>query len=290
MSPQTISLAYSSDSDDAFMVAPLRQKLVGAADLSFRFYAQDIQKLNELATQGTYDVTAISAAAYPALRHLYEMVPFGASFATVDGGPALVVPTESCAQSLADVSGQTLLLPGAQTSAAATAAMLIPDFVPRYAPFHLIAEGVRKGDGGGGILIHERQMSLPAGLRILGHLGAYWAERFPGCALPLGLIVVKRNLAPHVKKDVLRLYLASIDYALCHRDEILKPIHKEVAPYLSYAEATQYIERYVSLRSILSYEESLQVWYEEGFRKGLWPARVALKEDVIAWSFSSCKS
>ncbi len=53
----------------------------------------DIQSLNEAALTETYDVTAISFAAYPDLREKYILLDCGASFG--EGYGPIVVSTKS---------------------------------------------------------------------------------------------------------------------------------------------------------------------------------------------------
>ena len=57
---ETITLAHSPDSDDAFMFYGLATHKLNTGDLNFEHLLKDIQTLNEEAMRGTYDVTAIS--------------------------------------------------------------------------------------------------------------------------------------------------------------------------------------------------------------------------------------
>jgi len=61
---KTISVAHSPDSDDAFMFYALATNKLETGDFEFTHVLKDIQTLNEEATRGTYDVTAISFHAY----------------------------------------------------------------------------------------------------------------------------------------------------------------------------------------------------------------------------------
>ena len=61
---QTITVAHSPDSDDAFMFYGLATNKLDTGNLHFTHVLKDIQTLNEEAFRGTYDVTAISFHAY----------------------------------------------------------------------------------------------------------------------------------------------------------------------------------------------------------------------------------
>jgi len=63
-----IKLAHSPDSDDAFMFYALATHKLATPGYRYTHILSDIQSLNEAALTETYDVTAISFAAYPALR------------------------------------------------------------------------------------------------------------------------------------------------------------------------------------------------------------------------------
>jgi 5,8-dihydroxy-2-naphthoate synthase len=55
-----IVCAHSPDSDDAFMFYGLATKKVRSRSLRFRHVLEDIETLNRKATDGLYELTAIS--------------------------------------------------------------------------------------------------------------------------------------------------------------------------------------------------------------------------------------
>ena len=69
----TITLAHSPDSDDAFMFYGLATNKLDTGGLTFKHLLKDIQTLNEEATRGTYDVTAISFHAYAYVADKYAL-------------------------------------------------------------------------------------------------------------------------------------------------------------------------------------------------------------------------
>src|ERR687889_1147627 len=75
----TITLAHSPDSDDAFMFYGLATNKLDTGNLHFEHLLKDIQTLNEEAMRGTYDVTAISFHAYAYIADKYALLPHGAS-------------------------------------------------------------------------------------------------------------------------------------------------------------------------------------------------------------------
>ena len=61
---QKLTLGHSPDPDDAFMFYSLAENLIDNQDYEFEHILQDIQTLNERATRGELDITAISIHAY----------------------------------------------------------------------------------------------------------------------------------------------------------------------------------------------------------------------------------
>src|ERR1700692_4137784 len=84
-----LTLGHSPDPDDAFMFYGLAKELIPTGDFKFTHILQDIQTLNERATRGELDVSAISIHAYAFVCDQYALLPTGASMG--DGyGPMIV--------------------------------------------------------------------------------------------------------------------------------------------------------------------------------------------------------
>src|SRR6185369_12486499 len=89
MPQKRLTLGHSPDPDDAFMFYGLARELIPTHGFSFEHVLQDIQTLNERATRGELDVSAISIHAYAYVSDTYALLPSGASMG--DGyGPMLV--------------------------------------------------------------------------------------------------------------------------------------------------------------------------------------------------------
>ena len=89
MQQTTLTLGHSPDPDDAFMFYALAKDLIPTHGFRFEHILQDIQTLNERATRGELDISAISLHAYAYVSDKYALLPSGASMG--DGyGPMLV--------------------------------------------------------------------------------------------------------------------------------------------------------------------------------------------------------
>ena len=110
---QTLTLGHSPDPDDAFMFYGLARGLIPTGDFKFEHVLQDIQTLNERATRGELDITAISIHAYAYVSSQYALLPSGASMG--DGyGPILVARQRLSREEL---GRKKIAVPGTLTSA-----------------------------------------------------------------------------------------------------------------------------------------------------------------------------
>src|SRR5258708_2928013 len=138
--PVEIKLAHSPDSDDAFMFYALATHKLATPGYKYTHILSDIQSLNEAALTETYDVTAISFAAYPALRAKYILLDCGASFG--EGYGPVVVSTKSLKST--ELAGKRIAVPGLKTSAYLTLKLYQPDFEPGLMPLYNIIQARQK--------------------------------------------------------------------------------------------------------------------------------------------------
>src|ERR1700757_1542081 len=111
--PVEIKLAHSPDSDDAFMFYALATHKLQTPGYKYTHVLSNIQTLNEAALTETYDVPAVSFAAYPSTRDKYILLDCGASFG--EGYGPIVVAAKSMRPQ--DLKGKRVGVPGLKTSA-----------------------------------------------------------------------------------------------------------------------------------------------------------------------------
>lgn len=272
---QKISIAYSPDTDDQFMVLALKERRVDWQDFEFEFIVGDIQELNQLATKQIYDITAISVGAYPGLRDHYLLMPVGASVGD-EFGPAIVTKPES-SLTIDEFAGKRIAVPGLNTSAHVAAQELIGPFIPVPMYFMDIGAAVLRGDVDAGILIHELQLNPESqGLKKVSDLGRLWYERF-SLPLPLGANAIKRSLGEQTIATLTSIYRQSIEAALADRkNSIASAISSAAAKAtLDVALGERYISMYVNHRSLefqTDTMEAIKTLYHRGSERGLFHA------------------
>lgn len=212
-----IKLAHSPDSDDAFMFYALATNRVKAPGLKFTHVLADIETLNQAADTETYDVTAISFAAYPYLKDKYVLLDSGASFG--EGYGPMVVASKPLKRK--DLAGKRIAVPGLRTSAYLALRLFEPRFEAVPTPFDRIINAVQDGTVRAGLIIHEGQLLYSQlGLHRVVDLGQWWKETTT-LPLPLGGNAVRRALGPEVAARISQAIRESVAYALDHREEAL---------------------------------------------------------------------
>jgi 1,4-dihydroxy-6-naphthoate synthase len=218
--PQTVRVAHSPDSDDAFMFYGLASGAVRSQGLEFVHELSDIETLNKAATEGRYEITALSVHAYAYLHDRYLLLDSGASFG--DGyGPTVVVPAGSPVERTEQLFGARIAIPGKWTSAALALALRLPRHEPVVMDFKQVGEAAKRGEVAAGLVIHEGQLTAAEeGLRVVEDLGKTWKER-TGLPLPLGMNGVRKDLPEELRRTLARVLAESIEYGLDHREKAL---------------------------------------------------------------------
>jgi 1,4-dihydroxy-6-naphthoate synthase len=257
-----IRLAHSPDSDDAFMFYALATNKVRSEGLKFTHVLSDIETLNRAADTETYDVTAVSFAAYPYLKEKYALLDCGASFG--DGYGPLIVSQKPLRRE--DLAGLQVAVPGLRTSAYLALKLFEPSVEPVVIPFDKIVEAVRDGAVPAGLLIHEGQLMFPqAGLHRVADLGHWWLEE-TGLPLPLGGNAVRRALGADVGRRVARAIRDSVSFALEHRDAALN-YAMQFARDMEQEVADKFVGMYVN-KLTLGYGEKGQRAVREFLKRG----------------------
>ncbi|MBI3087724.1 MAG: ABC transporter substrate-binding protein [Candidatus Omnitrophica bacterium] len=213
-----ITIGHTPDMDDAFMFYALAEGKVRLDSLAVRHVIEDIQRLNERALKAELDVTAVSAAGYPAVAKDYWILSVGSSVGQ-NYGP-LVVSMKPLNPS--DLQGRRIAVPGLQTTAYLLLKLAVPGFVPVEMSFEKISDAVLNGQVEAGLLIHERQLTYrDQGLLPILDLGTWWhtTHHLP---LPLGLNVVKRTLGRKLAAQIAKALRDSILFAMSHQDDAIQ--------------------------------------------------------------------
>ncbi|NLX04665.1 MAG: ABC transporter substrate-binding protein [Phycisphaerae bacterium] len=217
MPDKEILLGHSPDSDDAFMFYGLTSGKVPSEGYVIKHLLSDIETLNQYATNGKLDLTAISLHAYAYVKSHYALMACGASMG-MGYGP-IIVATKP--MTIEELERATIAVPGTMTTAFLVLRMVLGHFDYQVIPFDKILFQVAGGSVDAGLIIHEGQVNYGQ-MELLNvlDLGKWWSDQ-TGLPLPLGVNAVKRDLGPAVMKDLSRLVLRSIEYGMENPEEAL---------------------------------------------------------------------
>jgi 1,4-dihydroxy-6-naphthoate synthase len=238
-----LSLAYSPCPNDTFIFTPwVEGRVQGAPAVVERF--EDIDTLNQIALRGEPDVVKVSFHALGHLRDRYCLLRSGGALGR--GCGPLVVSREPFGA--ADLTGKRVAIPGRLT----TAALLVRLFAPQLRDadvsvmrFDEIMPSVRAGTVDAGVIIHESRFTYQRyGLTRVVDLGDWW-ERETGHAIPLGGILMRRDLGDDLIKRTERALSQSVDYAFAHTD-IVWPTVRLHAQEMDDDVMRQHIDLYVN--------------------------------------------
>lgn len=275
MPGQSITVAHSPDSDDAFMFYALAKNRIDSGGFEFRHVLKDIETLNRNALEGCYEVTAISFHAYAFLCDRYSLLDSGASMGDRYG--PLVVSKRPMKPG--DLKGKVIAIPGTMTSAFLIMRLFQPDFTPVVVPFDQVFQAVAEDRADGGLVIHEGQLTYASlGLHAVIDLGEWW-HRETGLPLPLGGNVIRKDLGATAIGRIARILKQSIQYGLDHRAQALDyamSFAGDMDPRL----ADRFVGMYVNERT-LGYgapeRRAVQLLLDRGYREGIIDRRVQVE-------------
>lgn len=267
------------------MFYALAENKIPTKNYRFEHILQDIQTLNERATRGELHITAVSIHAYAYVLDKYALLPCGASMG--DGyGPLLVTKNRqglsdspSDEEILAWLSSKLVAIPGTMTSAFLALRLFFKEPKTVAVPFDEIFSYVGSGQADVGLIIHEGQLTYQdEGFSAVLDLGAWW-KRKTGLPLPLGGNVIRKDIAPAVRKEVSDILFESIRHGLENREAAVEH-SMPLARNMNSAMADRFIGMYVNDYT-LDYgptgRKAIEEFLGAAHKAGLIPEPVALE-------------
>ena len=221
---EPLELAYSPCPNDTFIFTPWVESRIPDAPPVVERY-EDIDTLNQIALRGEPDIVKVSFHALGHLRDRYCLLRSGGALGR--GCGPLVVAREAFDRNA--LASKTVAIPGKLT----TAALLVRLFAPELRdanitvmPFDTIMPAVCEGKVDAGVIIHESRFTYQRhGLTQIVDLGEWW-ERETGHAIPLGGILMRRDLGDDLIRRTERALAQSVDFAFAHTDLVWPTVRR----------------------------------------------------------------
>ena len=253
-----LTLGFSPCPNDTFIFDALIHHKIDTEGLEFEVSYDDVETLNQKALRGELDITKLSFHAFAYVANQYALLDAGSALG-FGVGPLLISKNHFDGENDAELqtpdSKLRVGIPGKYT----TANFLLGIAYPRLQNkqelvFSEIESALLSGQIDLGLIIHENRFTYQdKGLTKIVDLGDYW-EKLTGCAIPLGGIVINRNLDREVQLKVNRLIRQSVEFAFAHPKSGIDFIRQH-AQAMEESVMYKHIELYVNKYSINLGEE-----------------------------------
>jgi 1,4-dihydroxy-6-naphthoate synthase len=240
------TLGFSPCPNDCFIFDALIHKKIDTQGIDFEVVMEDVEALNNRAFNQELDITKLSYHAFLYLTNHYALLNSGSALG-FNCGPLLVKKATAEIQNLDTAS---IAIPGRFTTANFLLSIAFPNAKnKKELLFSDIEDAVLLNKVDAGLLIHENRFTYQEkGLEKIIDLGEFW-ENLIHAPIPLGGIVVKRNIDNSFQKTIDHLIKQSVEFAFANPESCM-PFIKQHAQEMSEEVMKKHIALYVNDFSI----------------------------------------
>ncbi|ADY53426.1 protein of unknown function DUF191 [Pseudopedobacter saltans DSM 12145] len=241
-----LTLGFSPCPNDTFIFDALIHKKIDTGNLDFEVSFEDVETLNQQAFNNQLDITKLSYHAFAYANENYQLLDSGSALG-FGVGPLLISHKDFDLERLKTSQAELKIgIPGKYTTANFLLSIAYPELANKEEMlFSDIEQKLINKEIDLGLIIHENRFTYQdKGLVKIMDLGDFW-EQHTGCAIPLGGIVIKRDLPENIKQEVNRLIKESIEFAFTNPDSGIEFIKKH-AQAMDEEVMFKHIELYVN--------------------------------------------
>ncbi len=266
-----LSLGFSPCPNDTFIFDALIHHKIDTEGLEFDVFFDDVETLNKKALQGELDITKLSFHAFAHVSDKYVLLDAGSALG-FGVGPLLISKTAYTPEEVKSKPSLCVGIPGTYTTANFLLGIAFPALQnKKELVFSAIEESLLNEAVNLGVIIHENRFTYAQkGLHKVMDLGDYW-EQETGMPIPLGGILIKRNIDTETQHTVNRLIRKSVEYAFAN-PEASSDFVRHHAQELDESVRKQHIDLYVNKYSIdlgnLG-KQAIRLLFEKGQSAGL---------------------
>lgn len=280
-----LSLGFSPCPNDTFIFDAMIHQKIDTEGLNFEVVFDDVETLNQKAFRANLDITKLSYHAYAYLTENYVLLHAGSALG-FGVGPLLIcnkneystLDMESLRPLTSVLSPQTsdlrIGIPGKYTTANFLLSTAFPNAKNKIEmKFFEIESALLNDQIDLGVIIHENRFTYQdKGLKKIIDLGEYWEDLTNG-PIPLGGIMIKRNLPEEIKQKVNRIIRRSVEYAFDHPEsgfDFIRSLSQEMSTEV----IKKHIDLYVNKFSIDLGElgrKAVETFFREAHKSGIIP-------------------
>ncbi len=205
-----LTLGFSPCPNDTFIFDAMVHGRIDTEGLEFDYFLADVEELNRRALSSEVDITKVSYHAYSYIAKDYLILDSGSALGH-GNGPLLISRKEI---PLSELTNSRIAIPGKLTTANLLFSIAWPDAKNKSEYlFSDIPDVLLRDEADAGLIIHETRFTYDRkGLIRLADMGEFW-EKLTGMPIPLGAIVIKKNIPRETALKVNRIVRASLEYA-----------------------------------------------------------------------------
>ena len=205
-----LTLGFSPCPNDTFIFDAMVHGRIDTEGLEFDYFLTDVEELNRKALTSDVDITKISYHAYAYVAQNYLILDAGSALG-YRNGPLLISKRRI---GISELPTLRIAIPGKYTTANLLFSIAWPEVKNKTEYlFSKIEDALLAEEVDAGLIIHETRFTYyKRGLHKLADMGEYW-ETLTGLPIPLGAIVIKRNIPDDIAQKVNRVLRRSLEYA-----------------------------------------------------------------------------
>ncbi len=263
-----LRIGFSPCPNDTFIFDAMIHHKIDTEGLEFELILADVEDLNQRAFQNELDITKLSYHTYAYLVKDYILLNGGSALGN-NCGPLLISkhPIKSN-----EVSNQRIGIPGKFTTANFLLRIAFPEAKNKESMLfsdiehQLLEEKIELG-----LIIHENRFTYQEkGLHKIIDLGEFWEEKTK-LPIPLGGIVIKRNLPLSIQQKVDRVMQRSVKFALENPEktyDFVKPHAQEMDLEVMLKHIKLYVNDY-TLDLGKNGKKAITTLFEEAKKQGI---------------------
>ncbi|MEO8794856.1 MAG: 1,4-dihydroxy-6-naphthoate synthase [Daejeonella sp.] len=241
-----LTLGFSPCPNDTFIFDAMIHQKIDTEGLEFEVSFDDVETLNQKAFNQQLDITKLSFHAYAYVTDQYVLLDSGSALGF--GVGPLLISKKEIENPNKELENLKIGIPGKYTTANFLLGLAYPEAQnKKEMVFSEIEEELLAEKIDVGLIIHENRFTYEErGFKKVRDLGEFW-EELTSCPIPLGGIMIRRELPDDIKQKVNRIIRRSVEFAFANPKsgiEFIRSHAQEMSEEVMYKHIDLYVNKY----------------------------------------------